>query len=180
MQVRNSDNIVFDNIHVFSQTRLPFDNAVLEEGSGVTVRANNFTHLVVGKAMKKGNPLPLPAAFAKEAKLEKLAGGFGNATSLTADDAGHIYFTDAANRRIFRWNDADKKADVLAEITGRQPAPGHGFVKPSTLLVAAFAPGARQVGAICTVNVIGGQLRAAHRSRGAETRHGPPAPRRPS
>ena len=45
VQVRNSDNIVFDNIHVFSQTRLPFDNTVFEEGSGVTVRANNFTHL---------------------------------------------------------------------------------------------------------------------------------------
>ncbi|HZK80596.1 MAG TPA: glycosyl hydrolase family 28-related protein, partial [Humisphaera sp.] len=45
VQVRNSDNIVFDNIHIFSQTRLPFDNAVIEEGSGVTVRANNFTHL---------------------------------------------------------------------------------------------------------------------------------------
>ena len=71
--VRNSDNIVFDNVHIFSQTRLPFDNAVLEEGSGVAVRANNFTHLVVGNSMKKGKPLPLPKAFARGAKLEKLA-----------------------------------------------------------------------------------------------------------
>src|SRR5581483_10171114 len=47
VQVRNSDNIVFDNMHIFSQTRIPFDNAVLEEGSGVAVRADNFTHLVV-------------------------------------------------------------------------------------------------------------------------------------
>ena len=158
VQVRNSDNIVFDNVHIFSQTRLPFDNAVLEEGSGVAVRANNFTHLVVNKSMKKGNPLPLPAAFAKNAKLEKLASDFGNATSLTADDAGRIFFTDAANGKIFRWNDADKKADVLATITGANQPQVMGFVKPSTLLVAAFAPGARQVGVIGTVNVISGQL----------------------
>ena len=52
--VRNSDNIVFDDMHIFSQTRIPFDNAVLEEGSGVAVRADNFTHLVVGKLESVG------------------------------------------------------------------------------------------------------------------------------
>src|SRR5687768_931207 len=114
IQVRNSDRIVFDNVHIFSQTRLPFDNALLDESSGVTVRAHNFTHLAVNKAMKKGASLPLPAAFAKDAKLEKLATDFSNATGLTTDDTGHIYFTDAVNRRIYGWNDADKKADVLA------------------------------------------------------------------
>ena len=156
--VRNSDNIAFDNVHIFSQTRLPYDNAVLEEGSGVAVRANNFTHLVVGQAMMQSNPPPLPAAFARNAKLETLAGGFGNATSLTAGDAGRIYFTDAANRRILVWNEADKQADVLATMTGPNQPQVMGFVKPATLLVAAFAAGARQVGAICTVNVISGQL----------------------
>ena len=156
--VRNSDNIVFDNIHIFSQTRLSFDNAVLEEGSGVTIRADNFTHAVVGKAMKKGTPLPLPAAFAKDAKLEALASGFSNATSLAADDAGHLYFTDAVGGKILRWNEADKQADVLATVPGPNQPQVIGFVKPSTLLFAAFAPGARQVGAIGTVNIISGQL----------------------
>jgi hypothetical protein len=158
VQVRNSDNIIFDNIHVFSQARVPFDNAVLEEGSGVNVRANNFTHLIVGKTMKKGDPLPLPAVFAKDAKLSILATNFSNATSLTADEAGRIYFTDAVNRRIYRWNDADKKADALAETTGQPQPQVMGFVKPSTLLIAAFAPGARQVGGIYSLDINGGQL----------------------
>ena len=197
MLVRNSDNIVFDNMHIFSQTRIPFDNAVLEEGSGVSVRANNFTHLVVGKTMKKGAPLPLPAAFAQDAKtvslvtnfssvtflsdakLELLATNFSNATSLTTDDAGRIYFTDAVNDKIYRWNDADKKAEELASIRGTNqsrftpigPRGGGqppstsgnqpqvmGFVKPSTLLIAAFAPGARQVGGIYSLDINGGQL----------------------
>jgi sugar lactone lactonase YvrE len=157
IQVRNSDNIVFDNMHIFSQKRIPFDNAVLEEGSGVNVRANNFTHLVVSKAMKKGDALPLPAAFAKNAKLELLATNFSNATSLTTDETGRIYFTDAVNGKIYRWNDADKKAEVLATITGANQPQVMGFVKPSTLLVAAFAPGARQVGAIGTVDINSGE-----------------------
>jgi hypothetical protein len=33
-----------------------------------------------------------------------------------------------------------------------------GFVRPSTPLIASFAAGARQVGAICNVNDISGQL----------------------
>lgn len=160
--VRNSDNIVFDNVHIFSQTRLPFDNAVLEEDSGVSVRANNFTHLVVGKSMKKGEPLPLPRAFAQGARLETLATNFSNATSLTADDSGRIYFTDAVNSRIYRWNNESRKADELAQTTGQPQPQVMGFVKPSTLLIAAFAPGAREVGGIYSLDVTGGDLQTVN------------------
>ena len=60
VKIRNSDNIVFDNVHIFSQTRLPFDNAVLEEGSGVAVRANNFTHLVGEQVDEEGGSPAAP------------------------------------------------------------------------------------------------------------------------
>jgi hypothetical protein len=162
IQIRNSDNIVFDNMHIFSQTRIPFDNAVLEEGSGVNVRADNFTHLSVSTSMKKGNALPLPKTFAQGASLEILATNFSNATSLTTDDSGRVYFTDAINRKIYRWNDADKKADVLAETTGQPQPQVMGFVKPSTLLISAFAPGARQVGGIYSLDVNGGELQTVN------------------
>jgi len=161
VKARNSDNIVFDDVHIFSQTRVPYDNAVLEEGSGVAIRANNFTHLVVSKSMKKGDPLPLTAVFSKDAQLGKLATGFSNATSLTADGAGRIYFTDAANRKIFRWNEAEKKADVLAETSGNLQPQVMGFVEPSTLLIVAIAPGARQIGGIFSLDMNGGELRQA-------------------
>ena len=69
-----------------------------------------------------------------------------------------LYFTDAVNRRIYRWNDTDKKADVLAETTGQPQPQVMGFVKPATLLIAAFAPGARQVGGIYRLDINGGQL----------------------
>ena len=89
IMVRNSDNIRFENMKVFSQTRLSFDNAVLDEDSGVAVRPQFFTNFVVKKGMKA--PAPHSAAgrvFEKNAKLEKLAGGFSNASGMTADDCG--------------------------------------------------------------------------------------------
>ena len=84
--VRNSSDINFDNIKVFSQTRMAFDNSVFDETSGVVVRAHDLTHFAVEKGMQTPTPLPLPDVFAKDAKLEKLADGFSNASSLASDD----------------------------------------------------------------------------------------------
>jgi sugar lactone lactonase YvrE len=135
--VRNSDNIRFENMKVFSQTRLAFDNAVLDEDSGVAVRSQFFTHFVVRKGMKAPTTAAaLPAVFDKNASLEKLASGFSNASGLTADDAGHVFFTDAAKRAICRWNDADRRAEQIASTEGQPMV--MGFVNPSTLLIVVY------------------------------------------
>jgi sugar lactone lactonase YvrE len=82
--------------------------AVLDEDSGVAVRSQFFTDFVVKKGMEAPAATPLPPVFDKGAELEKLASGFSNASGLTTDDAGHLYFTDAAVRKIYRWNELDK------------------------------------------------------------------------
>ena len=134
--VRNSDDIRFENVKVFSQTRLAFDNAVLDEDSGVAARPHFFAGFVVRKGMKAPAALPLPAAvFAEGAKLEKLADGFSNASGMTVDDAGHLFFTDASARKVYRWNDAGKRADPIAEMQGQPMV--LGFAGPSTLLIVA-------------------------------------------
>jgi sugar lactone lactonase YvrE len=134
--VRHCDNIHFENVKVFSQTRLAFDNAVLDEDSGVAVRSQFFTDFVVQKGWKAPAATSLPPVFDQDAKLEKLASGFSNASGLTTDDAGHLFFTDAAMRKIYRWNEADRKAEQIA-VTQGQPMV-MGFVKPATLLVVAY------------------------------------------
>jgi hypothetical protein len=132
---RHSDRITFQNVKVFSQTRLAFDNAVLEEASSVTVRPHFFTSFAINQGMKAASVLSLPAVFAQGAKLEKLATGFSNASGLTTSDAGSVFFTDAANRKIYRWNETAKKAELLAEIPGQPQV--LGFVAPSNLLAIA-------------------------------------------
>src|SRR5204863_164873 len=78
--VRRSDRIAFQNMKVFSQTRLAFDNAVLDEGSGITVRQQFLTSFAVNQGMKTPAALPGPAVFARNAKLEQRATGFSNAS----------------------------------------------------------------------------------------------------
>jgi sugar lactone lactonase YvrE len=122
-------------VKVFSQTRLAFDNAVLDETSGVAARPQFFTNFVVGKGIKLPKPLPLPAVFEKDANLVKLADGFINASGITVDDAGRLYFTDAAEQKIYRWNEIDGRAQQIAEIEGLPMV--LGYAGPWKLLVVA-------------------------------------------
>jgi hypothetical protein len=133
--VRRSDRIAFQNVKVFSQTRLAFDNAVLEEGSGISVRSHFFTSFTVNKGMKSPEALPLTKVFDKNGKLQKLAAGFSNASGLAASDTGIIFFSDAVSNKIYRWDETAQMAEPLAEIPGQPQV--LGFVPPSSLLVIA-------------------------------------------
>ena len=130
---RNSGPVQLENMHDFSQTRLAFDNSVIDETSGVLVRTHDFTSFEIGPQLRIGAPLKLASAFTAGGRLEKLAGGFSNATGLTSSPIGEVYFTDAANHRVYRWNANAKQAEVMSqEIDSPQSAT---FVAPSTLLV---------------------------------------------
>jgi sugar lactone lactonase YvrE len=137
VRVRNSQNIRFENVKVFSQTRLAFDHPVLNEKSGAAIRAHYFTSFAIKKRIKAAAPLSVPAAvFGKNARLEKLASGFSNASGMTTDDAGRLFFTDAAMHTIYRWNETDLKAEPMAETPGQPMV--LGFAKPSTLLIVMY------------------------------------------
>lgn len=132
IEATNSTGIRFENMHNFSMTRLAYDNSVWDATAGVRVRTHDFTSFEITAADKPGAALPLPAAFAPNAKLEQLATGYSNASGLTADDAGHIFFTDSVAHMIYRWNAATKQAEKL---TDQVPAPqAVAFVAPHTLL----------------------------------------------
>lgn len=137
MIIKDSDNIIFENMKVFSQTRLAFDVAVYHENSGVEARQQFFTNFVVTKDLKSPAPLALPEKlFEKNAKLEKLATGYKNAAGLTTDPKGQLFYADDSNSRVYKWNAADKKAELLTETPNNQPMV-MAYVEPSTLLMVA-------------------------------------------
>jgi Pectate lyase superfamily protein/SMP-30/Gluconolactonase/LRE-like region len=136
MVSRGSEGVQIENMHNFSQTRLAFDNSVIDETSGVAVRTHDFTTFTIGAALHQGAPLALPAAFDRGAKLNRLAGEFSNATGLTASPDGRVFFTDAVHHSVYRWDEGAQKVVALSqEIEAPQVA---GFVGPSTLLVIDF------------------------------------------
>jgi sugar lactone lactonase YvrE len=132
---RRSDGIAFENMKVFSQTRLAFDNAVYNEANGAVVRPHFFTHFAVNAGAKPRTDASAPASLFDNATVRLLKSGFSNASGLTVDDAGTAFFTDAAMGKIFRWNDATRTAEVLAQIKGQPQV--LGFVSPDHLLAIA-------------------------------------------
>jgi sugar lactone lactonase YvrE len=132
---RRSNDIAFENMKVFSQTRLAFDNAVYNEADGAFVRSHFFTRFAVNAGSKPRVASPPPASLFGQATLRTLRSGFSNASGLTVDDAGTAFFTDAAKGRIYRWNDANRTVEVMAEIRGQPQV--LGFVAPDNLLAIA-------------------------------------------
>ena len=138
VEAADSTDIHFENVHDFSMTRLAFDNSVFDQTSGVRVRTHDFTVFTLNSELKIGAPLPLPASiFAAGAKLQQLASGFSNIAGLTTDESGHLYFTDAAMHRIYRWNADAKKAEVLTDEVKTPMAAG--FAGGRSLLVLDYS-----------------------------------------
>ncbi len=130
---RDSSEIAFDNVKVFSQTRLAFDNSVFDQDRDIAVRSHNFTQFVLNDEVRRGAPLPRLSIFVPEASLERVATGFSNASSLTADQAGTVYFSDAAMHSIYLWDGSQRVAARLAKVPSDPMV--MGFVAPGTLLV---------------------------------------------
>jgi hypothetical protein len=145
VEATNSSGIRFENVHNFSQTRLAFDNSIFNKTSGVRVRTHDFTVFALAPDVKPGAPLPLPAGvFVQQARLEQLASGFSNAEGLTTDDAGNLFFTDAALHKIYRWNAEAKEAEL---ITDKIESPmAVGFVAPDSLLALDYGRSVFNVG----------------------------------
>jgi sugar lactone lactonase YvrE len=127
-----ADRIDFENVKVFSQTRLAFDNNVYDQNTHVMVRAHHFLRFALDRNTKSGRVVPLPTAFAKNAGLKQIATGFSNATGLTVDQAGTVFFTDAAVNSVYAYSSAANTAELLAR-TPQMPQV-IGFVPPSSLM----------------------------------------------
>ncbi len=138
VEAETSSGIRFENMHNFSMTRLAFDNSIFERTSSMRVRTHDFTAFELTAAAKPGAPLPLPAGvFGAGAKLEQLATGFSNASGLTTDAGGHLFFTDAAMHSIYRWNEATKHAELLTDKV--QTPMAVAFVAPNSLLAIDYS-----------------------------------------
>lgn len=124
----NSSDLQFQNVHVFSMTRLAFDNSIFDRTSGVRVRTHDFTVFAPSAGLKAVAPLPLPAGiFQQGTQLKKLADSFSNIAGLSTDSGGNLFFTDAAMHFIYKWNAETSKAEILTD-------------KVKTPMSAAFAP----------------------------------------
>jgi hypothetical protein len=113
----NSSDIRFANMHVFSMTRLAFDNSLIDQTSKIEIRTHDFTVFTLNGSVQAGNPLPLAAAFEPGTSLHQLTppGTFSNIAGMVTDERGELYFTDAAMHTVGHWNAEQKSVDVLTK-----------------------------------------------------------------
>jgi hypothetical protein len=134
----NSNDIRFANMHVFSMTRLAFDNSIIDETRKVRVRTHDFTVFSLNDSVHARPPLPMPAVFEAGSTLERLTpiGTFSNIAGMVTDERGDLYFTDAAMHTISRWNPEERAVITISKAVETPMA--LGYAGNNTLLAIDF------------------------------------------
>ncbi len=137
VRVTNSTNIRFRNFHCYSNSKVSFDAAVIDETHGVEIRQREFAWLTISGAA------PVPTVRRPSPVLEagstvrKLAGGFFNISGGAVDPAGDFYFVDARWQRIHRWSESARRVSTVSDAP-LDPI-NLAFDKAGNLMVVSYA-----------------------------------------
>src|ERR1700733_4657980 len=113
--VSNSNDIRFRNLHCYSDSKVSFDNAVIDQTSNIEIRQREFAWLTIsGHSPQKQETKPSPI-LAEGASVEKLAGGFFNISGGAVDGSGNVYFVDAQRQTIYRWSAATRQLSKVRD-----------------------------------------------------------------
>ena len=97
ISVSGSNNIRFRNLHMDSNSKVSFDDAVYSRDDGNSVRYREFGSLDISSS-------PAPAKASAEGGVRKLTGGFYNISGATLDPGGNLYFADIHEQKVYRWS----------------------------------------------------------------------------
>jgi sugar lactone lactonase YvrE len=115
IEISNSRNIRFRNVHCYSNSKVSFDAAVYDQTHKVEIRQREFAWLTVSGNAPQARPQTLSPVLAPGAKVEKLAGGFYNVSGGAVDPTGDFYFVDAHWQRIYRWSAATHQLSTVRD-----------------------------------------------------------------
>lgn len=136
IRINHSSNIQIRNLHVDSNSIVPFDNSVYFQSTHTPLRTPDLAVLNL-----PGHAVPQPpnhaaSVLAPGATLHKLAGGFFTLSGAAVSPTGQLYFVDTHWQRIYRWNQADREAVVVRD-TPIEPR-NLVFDKSGDLLVTSY------------------------------------------
>jgi sugar lactone lactonase YvrE len=141
--VSDSSDIRIRNMHTDSNSKVAFDNSLVDATSHAEVRPREFASLdISGNSAIRGNPARQPqntaaSVLAPGAHVERLATGFFSISGAAVDNDGRLYFVDAHWQRIFRWDPKTHEAVVVRDLP-LQPV-NLIFDKAGNLLVVSYA-----------------------------------------
>jgi len=113
VQLTNSQNIHFRNMHIYSDSKAEFDNGVVVSGSTTPMRQKEVAALDVTGMEPRMAPAPKVPVFASS-PVVRLATGFYNISGAAIDPKGQLYFVDYQRQHIFRWNALKHQSEVVS------------------------------------------------------------------
>jgi sugar lactone lactonase YvrE len=131
IHVSGSDDLKFRNIHIYSDSKVVFDNSIDEADSGRQVRELEFSSLDVAPSRKAKD------TQAKRPELKRVATGFFNATSLTLSPDGRLYFLDPTKQHIFRYTPGTGRTEQISDAP--LDAGNLLFDKSGDMLIVSYA-----------------------------------------
>jgi sugar lactone lactonase YvrE len=114
VHVSESGGIRFRNIHVYSNSKVSFDNSVFDSTEHAEVRAREFAVLDVPGNGAVQKPAGASAFLVPHTQVERLATGFFAASGGAVDRAGTLYFVDTHWQRIYKWDQQNREAVVVS------------------------------------------------------------------
>lgn len=132
--VKNSNDLEFCGVHVYSATRYSFDNTIYDAAHDIEIRSREIANLKISDSIplhlnaKKESPVLAP-----HATVEKVADGFEFIIAATADTEGNIFFIDGRWHTVYCWSVAKEE---LSNVFDLPISPvGLAFDKSGNLLV---------------------------------------------
>jgi sugar lactone lactonase YvrE len=119
-RVSESSEIRFRNVHVDSNSKVSFDNSVIDSTNHAEVRAREFANLDVPGTPTSVQSAAAPTMLEPSAKVKQLATGFFNISGAAIDPSGTLYFVDKHWQRIYKWSDKKQEA-VLVRNSPTEP-----------------------------------------------------------
>ncbi len=116
IRVANSHAIRLRNIHVYSDSKVSFDNSVIiEQPHNIEIRDREFASLTIDGNVTKPKSAYRSTILADGAKVEKLSTGFFNISGAAVDSKGQLYFVDAHWQRIYKWLPESHNAAIVSD-----------------------------------------------------------------
>jgi sugar lactone lactonase YvrE len=137
VKVSESSDIRIRNMHSDSNSKVAFDNSLVDTTSHAEVRPREFASLDVPGTTKAQPQNAAASVLEPGAHVERLATGFFSISGAATDADGQLYFVDAHWQRIYRWSPQTREAVVIRD-TPLQPV-NLAFDKAGDLLVVSYA-----------------------------------------
>ena len=115
VKLTNARDIRFRGFHCYSNSKVSFDAAVFDDGSGVSLKQREFAWLDASGAAAPPAAARPSRVLEPGAAVERLAGGFHNVSGGAASAAGDFFFVDARWQRIHRWSATERRLTTVAD-----------------------------------------------------------------